>query len=80
MAAHADKPPACWPWPGAPSMAWAELQYCATGSIGEAKVLLFPKDFVYVVHTGSETSIIIYVTHGFNRNQKPQYFSLWWDS
>lgn len=31
------------------------------------------------VYTGSETYIIMYkyVTHVFNRNRNPQYFSLW---
>lgn len=56
------------------------VQHCVIKSVDLGKaVIIFLWFLCICVYTGSGTYIImyIYVTHVFNRNENPQYFSLW---
>lgn len=47
--------------------------------LGKTTIIIFLRFLYRYVYAGSGTYIImyIYVTHVFNRNKNPQYFSLW---
>lgn len=56
------------------------VQYYVMNVIGSGKtIIIFLRFLCLYVYTGSGTYIIMYidVTHVFNRNKNPQYFSLW---